>query len=96
MFRAYSAARRLPVEEESLGGASDHAAFSDAGIPVGGLFTGADEPSSPASAKRFGGRAGTSFDACYHKACDSVANVDFGILGQMADSGAVVAVRLAG
>ena len=47
-------------------------------------------------ARRFGGKAGTSFDACYHKACDSVANVDFGILGQMADAGAVVAVRLAG
>ncbi len=53
-------------------------------------------PSPPRTAKRFGGRAGTSFDACYHKACDSVANVDFGILGQMADAGAVVAVRLAG
>ena len=47
-FRAYFAARRLPVEEESLGGASDHAAFADAGIPVGGLFTGADEPKSAA------------------------------------------------
>ena len=42
-FRAYFAARRLPVEEASLGGASDHASFAQAGIPVGGLFTGADE-----------------------------------------------------
>jgi len=95
-FRAYFAARRLPVQEESLGGASDHAPFANAGIPVGGLFTGADEPKSADMARRFGGKAGTSFDACYHKACDSVANVDFGILGQMADAGAVVAVRLAG
>ncbi len=95
-FRAYFAARRLPVQEESLGGASDHASFANAGIPVGGLFTGADEPKSADMARRFGGKAGTSLDACYHKACDSVANVDFGILGQMADAGAVVAVRLAG
>jgi Peptidase family M28/PA domain len=94
-FRAYFAARRLPVEEESLGGASDHAGFAAAGIPVGGLFTGADEPKSPswpaASAAR-----GQAFDACYHKSCDTVANVDFGIFEQMADAAAVVAVRLAG
>jgi hypothetical protein len=95
-FRAYFGARRLPVEEESLGGASDHAAFANAGIPVGGLFTGADEPKSAELASRFGGKAGTSFDACYHKACDTVANIDFGILGQLADAAAVVAVRLAG
>jgi len=95
-FRAYFASRGLPVEEESLGGASDHASFATAGIPVGGLFTGADEPKSADMARRFGGKAGTSLDACYHKACDTVANVDFGILGQMADAGAVVAVRLAG
>ena len=42
-FRAYFAARHLPVEQESLGGASDHASFADVGIPVGGLFTGADD-----------------------------------------------------
>jgi aminopeptidase S len=94
-FRAYFTARGLPVEEESLGGASDHAAFARAGIPVGGLFTGADEPKSAAFARRFGGRADYSFDACYHKACDTVANVDLGIFGQMADAAAVVAVRLA-
>jgi len=94
-FRAYFAARRLPVEEASLGGASDHAGFARAGIPVGGLFTGADELKSAALAGRFGGEAGRSFDSCYHKACDTVANIDFRILDQMADAAAVVAVRLA-
>jgi Zn-dependent M28 family amino/carboxypeptidase len=95
-FRAYFAAHKLPIEAESLGGASDHAAFARAGIPVGGLFTGADEPKSAADAQRFGGQAGRSFDSCYHKSCDTPANIDYGILGQMADAGAVVAVRLAG
>ena len=42
-YRAHFAARRLAVEEASLGGGSDHAAFARAGIPVGGLFAGADE-----------------------------------------------------
>ena len=30
------------TDEEDLGGASDHASFEQAGIPVGGLFTGLD------------------------------------------------------
>jgi aminopeptidase S len=95
-FRTYFAGRRLPVEEESLGGSSDHAAFAGAGIPVGGLFTGADELKSADFAQRFGGQAGRSFDSCYHKSCDTVANIDFGIFEQMADAAAVVTVRLAG
>ena len=94
-FRSYFGGRRLPVEQESLGGGSDHAAFAAAGIPVGGLFTGADSIKSAAGARRFGGSANLPFDACYHKACDSLANVDFRLLGQMADAAAVVAVRLA-
>jgi hypothetical protein len=95
-FRTYFAGRGLPVEEESLGGGSDHAAFGAAGIPVGGLFTGADELKSAELAQRFGGEAGRSFDSCYHKSCDTVLNIHFGILEQMADAAAVVAVRLAG
>ena len=51
---------------------------------------------SAALAQRYGGEEGRSFDSCYHKACDTVANIDFGILDQMADAAAVVAVRLAG
>jgi hypothetical protein len=66
------------------------------GIPVGGLFTGADDIKSSSSARRFGGSANLPFDACYHKACDTLANVGFRMLGQMADAAAVVAVRLAG
>jgi Zn-dependent M28 family amino/carboxypeptidase len=94
-FRAYFAARRLPVEQESLGGSSDHASFADVGIPVGGLFTGADDLKSAASARRMGGSGNLPFDACYHKLCDTPANVDYRMLGQMADAAAVVAVRLA-
>jgi peptidase M28-like protein/PA domain-containing protein len=95
-FRAYFAGRGLPVEEESLGGSSDHAAFARAGIPVGGLFTGADAVKPAALARRFGGSAGRPFDGCYHQACDTLANVNLGVLGQMADAAAVVALRLAG
>ena len=95
-FRAYFAAHHLPIEELSLGGSSDHAPFERAGIAVGGLFTGADEVKAAADAQRFGGAVGRPFDSCYHQACDTIANVDFRILGQMADAAAVVALRLAG
>jgi Zn-dependent M28 family amino/carboxypeptidase len=94
-FRAYFTARHLPVEQESLGGSSDHASFAEFGIPVGGLFTGADDLNSPTSAQRFGGSANVPFDSCYHKVCDTPANVDVRLLGQLADAAAVVAVRLA-
>jgi hypothetical protein len=95
-FRAYFAAHHLPIEELLLGGSSDHAPFERVGVPVGGLFTGADEVKAQDAARRFGGAAGRPFDSCYHQACDTVANVDFRILGQMADAAAVVALRLAG
>jgi Zn-dependent M28 family amino/carboxypeptidase len=96
LFRDYFAARNQPVEQIELGGASDHAPFAQAGIPVGGLFTGADAAKTAAQARRFGGAAGRPYDACYHQACDRLTNVNVATLSQMADAAAVVALRLAG
>jgi Zn-dependent M28 family amino/carboxypeptidase len=95
LFRSYFAAHRQNVEEVSIQGSSDHASFSRAGIAVGGLFTGADAVKDPALARRFGGAAGRPYDACYHQPCDTLANVNIRVLGQMADAAAVVALRLA-
>jgi Zn-dependent M28 family amino/carboxypeptidase len=94
-FRAYFASRRLPVAEIALGGASDHAPFARAGIPVGGLFTGADSAKTAAQQRTFGGRAERPYDACYHQACDTIRNVNLRVAEQMADAAAVVALRLA-
>ena len=47
----------LEYQETGLGGGSDHTSFADAGIPVGGLFTGADGRKSADEAAAFGGRA---------------------------------------
>jgi Zn-dependent M28 family amino/carboxypeptidase len=96
LFRAYFAAHRQPAAELALAGSSDHAPFADAGIAVGGLFTGADERKPRTLARLFGGTAGRPYDACYHQACDTVGNVNLRILSQMADAAAVVALRLAG
>jgi Zn-dependent M28 family amino/carboxypeptidase len=85
----------LETVDVVLDGRSDHAPFAEQGIPVGGLFTGADEPKTPEEEELFGGRAGEPHDACYHQACDTLANVDSTALGQMADAAAAVALQLA-
>ena len=47
-----------------------------AGIPSGGLFTGAEEAKTEEQAAIWGGTAGEQFDPCYHLACDTFDNVD--------------------
>ena len=80
--------QRLAYRQTSLGGASDHAPFARAGIPVGGLFTGAGGRKTDAQAAAFGGRAGRPYDACYHRACDTLANVSPVALDRMAQAAA--------
>jgi Zn-dependent M28 family amino/carboxypeptidase len=94
-FRAYFASQRLPIVEIALEGASDHAPFAQAGIPVGGLFTGADSAKTTTQQRTFGGHAERAYDACFHQACDTIRNVNLRVAEQMADAAAVVALRLA-
>lgn len=85
----------LTWDTEALGGASDHYAFDQLGIPVGGLFSGANEIKTDANAGLFGGTAGTLEDACYHLPCDTIDNVDATLLEQMARAAAWVVGQLA-
>lgn len=64
------AGRGLELIPDALGGRSDHAPFEDAGVRVAGLFSGAEGTKSAAEVKAYGGSA-TSYDACYHRACDT-------------------------
>lgn len=57
-------------------GRSDYGPFIAAGIPAGGLFTGAEETKTPAQAQAYGGTAGRPTDPCYHQACDRTDNID--------------------
>jgi hypothetical protein len=86
----------LTWSEIEIEGRSDHAPFAELGIPVGGLFSGADELKTAREERLFGGRAGEPHDACYHQSCDRLANVDRRALGRMADAAAFVALELAG
>ena len=82
----YLTTRRIPFGESTLGARSDHAPFVTAGIPVGGMFTGADGEKSQAEAATFGGRAGAPYDPCYHRACDTLANVNDTALTRSAEA----------
>lgn len=80
------AARGVPTELTSVGGRSDHAAFARAGIPTGGLFTGAEVIKTAAQAQKWGGSSGVAFDRCYHRSCDTTANLDVTALDRNADA----------
>ena len=96
LFEAYFAGRGVPTEETIVGGRSDHAAFSRAGIAVGGLFTGAETIKSAAQAQKWGGTAGVAFDRCYHRSCDTVTNIDATALDRNSDAIAHAVWELSG
>lgn len=62
-------------------GRSDYGPFLDAGIPTGGLFTGAEVAKTDAEQRLFGGEAGVAYDINYHGAGDNVANLNLTAFG---------------
>jgi len=70
-----------------LSGRSDHAAFAARGVPVGGLFSGA-EGIKGAGEPGGGAGPGQPYDGCYHRACDRLGNVDPVALEQLGDAAA--------
>ncbi|UJB45461.1 M28 family metallopeptidase [Streptomyces sp. A1-5] len=77
LFKDWFTAKNIATERDTEGdGRSDHAPFQHAGVPVGGLFSGADYIKTAAQAKAWGGTAGKAFDACYHRSCDTSKNID--------------------
>lgn len=94
-FEVYFASRHQPAERENLNGASDHYWFSAAGIPVGGLFSGAREVKSADQAGAYGGTADAVTDRCYHLACDRLDNVDLDRAATLANAALAETIRLA-
>jgi aminopeptidase S len=76
----------VQTEPVEVGGRSDHAAFAQAGIPTGGTFTGAEQTKSSDQAAKWGGTAGEAFDPCYHRACDTLDNIDATALDRNTDA----------
>ncbi len=87
VFKDYYASVNIPTEIETEGdGRSDHAPFKNAGIAVGGLFSGADYTKTAAQAQKWGGTAGQPFDRCYHRSCDTSSNINDTALDRNSDA----------
>jgi Zn-dependent M28 family amino/carboxypeptidase len=89
-FQAFYGAAGVATEGKDFDGRSDYGEFVTAGIPSGGLFTGAEQVKTEAQAAKWGGTAGVAFDKCYHQACDTLGNVDRVALDRNADAEAFV------
>lgn len=85
-FLAYYAAIGQAAKGSDLNGFSDYAPFMSAGIPVGGIFSGASGIKSPEEASIWGGVAGVAHDPCYHLACDTYDNVSLAALDVNSDA----------
>jgi Zn-dependent M28 family amino/carboxypeptidase len=62
--------------DTSFDGRSDYDGFTKAGIPAGGLFSGAEDDMSKEEADLWGGQAGQPFDPNYHKPTDTLDHID--------------------
>jgi Zn-dependent M28 family amino/carboxypeptidase len=76
LYESYYTFVGEPYDDTEFSGRSDYEAFILAGIPSGGLFTGAEEIKTDEQEAIWGGTAGEAFDPCYHQACDTYENVD--------------------
>jgi Zn-dependent M28 family amino/carboxypeptidase len=73
-FEAYFESVDEPYKGTDFSGRSDYGPFIAAGIPAGGLFTGAEGIKTAEEASIWGGTAGQQYDPCYHLACDTYDN----------------------
>jgi Zn-dependent M28 family amino/carboxypeptidase len=85
IFVDYFASQDLPTYPTALDGRSDYDSFAAVGIPVGGLFTGADGVKTEEQAAIYGGTAGEQYDRNYHTPNDTLANADLEALDLMSD-----------
>ena len=95
VFVDYFASQGLASEPTAFSGRSDYGPFIEVGIPAGGLFTGAEGIKTPEQAAVYGGTAGIAYDPCYHKSCDTIANVSVTAIDQMADAAAFAVITFA-
>jgi Peptidase family M28 len=95
LFLDYFASQGLATEPTAFDGRSDYGPFIFAGIPAGGLFTGAEGLKTAEEAAIYGGTAGEPYDPCYHLGCDDMSNLDTTALDQMSDAAAHATITLA-
>ncbi len=94
-FEAFYSQRGIPFKGTDFSGRSDYGPFIEAGIPSGGLFTGAEGIKTEAEASIWGGTAGDQYDPCYHQACDTYDNNNDTALDVNADAIAFATLQYA-
>jgi len=94
-FEAFYDSRGLPYKGTDFSGRSDYGPFIAAGIPAGGLFTGAEGVKTAEEASIWGGAAGAQYDPCYHLACDTFDNVSLEALDVNIDAVAYATLKYA-
>jgi Zn-dependent M28 family amino/carboxypeptidase len=64
------------AQDTGFDGRSDYDGFTMAGVPAGGLFSGAEEKMSREQAELWDGKADEPFDPNYHKKSDTLDHID--------------------
>jgi Zn-dependent M28 family amino/carboxypeptidase len=86
VFTDYFGEKGLATAPTDFDGRSDYGPFIAAGIPAGGLFSGAEGIKTEEEAAIFGGTAGAPYDPCYHQACDDITNLSTAALNELGDA----------
>jgi Zn-dependent M28 family amino/carboxypeptidase len=94
LFSRWFDSRGQAHEPIPFDGRSDYVAFTNAGIPAGGIFTGAEKIKTHDEFLMFGGTEGQALDHCYHQACDTINNLNLKAFGEMKDAAADVLYQL--
>ncbi|MFC4535399.1 M28 family peptidase [Sphaerisporangium dianthi] len=86
-LRAFYTNLGLQPEENTEGAnRSDDASFRNAGIATSGVAAGASATKTSSQAAKWGGTAGRAYDSCYHRSCDTTANINDTILDRAGDA----------
>lgn len=75
-FVAYLKEAGKTAQDTGFDGRSDYDGFTMAGVPAGGLFSGAGEKMTREQAELWDGRADEPFDPNYHKKSDTLDQID--------------------
>jgi len=96
MFEEYFDYMELDYDLIALRSGSDFVPFVEAGIPAGGLASGASSIKDEEERIRFGGLANAPYDPCYHLYCDTEENTNNEALTYLAGAAAYVVQKVAG
>lgn len=88
VFEDYFAEQGQVSEPGVLSGRSDYQPFMEAGVPSGGLFSGGDGVKTEEQVEWYGGTAGDQFDPYYHTPEDTLENINWDSVAELAAAGA--------